>query len=51
MILETRNGLAAPAEFWKLTKAELKELVNGCGPKGYDYLIPDTVYGLSITRA
>jgi len=29
MILEKRNGLEAPPKFWKLTKAELKEISNG----------------------
>ena len=41
--------LKAPKEYWDLTDDEKAEFCNGCGPKGYGYLVPDTMYGLKIT--
>jgi len=50
-VIEIRNGIQAPFEFWNLTIKEKLEVSNGWGPKKYGYLVPDTVYGLSITLA
>jgi len=42
--------LFAPAEYWFATNKD--EVCNGCGPKGLGgWLIPDTLYGLSIEEA
>lgn len=44
--------LYAPASYWRCSSAELKAMTGGCGPGGKgDYLVPDTVYGLSVFRA
>jgi len=48
------NGafLAAPMSFWDASESLREEIVNGCGPGGLgDFLIPDTVWGLSIKDA
>ena len=42
--------LYAPELYWTLTPESKKELCNGCGPKGFGLLIPDTIYGLVITE-
>jgi hypothetical protein len=45
-----KNGvLTAPSGFWKLSKAEKESICNGAGPKGYGYLVPDTMWGLNCT--
>jgi hypothetical protein len=42
--------LFAPAEYW--TAKDKDTVCNGCGTKGLvGYVIPDTLYGLSITAA
>jgi len=43
--------LFAPEGYWKLTPEEKEKIVNGAGPKGYGWLVPDTIWGLSITEA
>ena len=43
--------MEAPKEFWLLAEEELAIISNGCGPKKFGYLVPDTVWGLSITEA
>lgn len=44
--------LAAPESFWLAGPELIKELVNGCGPRGLgDRLVPDTVWFLCITAA
>lgn len=47
-----KTALFAPAEYWKLTTEQRAEICNGCGPRGIGaLLVPDTVWGLSITPA
>lgn len=41
--------MKAPDAYWKLIPEEKAEIVNGCGPKGSGYLVPDTNWGLNIT--
>jgi len=44
--------LYADKSFWEATKEEIDAVAGGCGPGKYlDYLIPDTVWFLSIERA
>jgi len=44
--------LYAPQEFWKAPEELKKRVCNGCGTKGLGgWLVPDTLYGLSIERA
>jgi hypothetical protein len=41
--------LYAPPLYWSLSPEGKAEICNGCGPKGYGLLVPDTIYGLCIT--
>jgi hypothetical protein len=43
--------LYAPVEYWLLNPEEKSRICNGAGPKGYGWLVPDTLYGLSIKSA
>ena len=44
-------SLAAPESYLRATGFERREVCNGVGPKGWGWIVPDTVYGLSITPA
>jgi hypothetical protein len=46
---ETRGLLEAPASFWDLTPERKAEICNGGGPKGWGWIVPDTMWGLSMT--
>ena len=44
--------LFAPESYWNATDDERNAVVGGCGPGGIgDWLVPDTVYFLSIKEA
>lgn len=43
--------LYAPEEYWSLSDAAKSEICNGCGPKTFNCLIPDSMYGLRVTEA
>jgi len=43
--------LYAPASYQHASPAARAEVVNGCGPKGKGFLVPDTFWGLSISPA
>ena len=43
--------LYAPALYWAIPAEGRKELCNGCGPKGFGFLVPDTFYLLNISEA
>lgn len=43
--------LYAPDKYYLLSPAMRRELVNGAGSKGYGWLVPDTIWGLSIREA
>lgn len=47
----TRKGITAPANFWKMTPSEYKLICNGAGPKGWGWLVPDTMWGLNVKKA
>lgn len=47
--VETRGLLEAPATFWSLTPERKAKICNGGGPKGWGWLVPDTMWGLSMT--
>lgn len=48
----TKLGLTAPNSFFETDSATLAMMAGGCGPgKIGDWLVPDTVYGLSIKAA
>lgn len=50
--MKTKATLFAPETYWNLTPHDRKILTNGCGTKGIGgLLVPDTVWGLSITPA
>jgi len=45
-------GLVASGSYWKATGEDLAEMTGGCGPGKFgDYLVPDTMYGLSVKAA
>ena len=43
--------LIAPSSYWGATKEERAKVCNGAGPAGRGWLVPDTMWGLSITEA
>jgi len=44
--------LEAPEKFWDTPKEEIDKVAGGCGPGWFgDWIVPDTVWGLSIKRA
>ena len=45
---DLRKFLDAPPEYWKLTLKEHREICNRAGPKGYGWLVPDTIWFLNI---
>ncbi len=56
IVIRSLDGydLAAPESFWYYLEFgnDLPGVINGCGPGGLgDFLIPDTVYGLSVKPA
>jgi len=44
-------GLYAPSEYFDLPETERENYTNGCGPKKFGFLVPETVWGLLITPA
>lgn len=46
---EVRGLLEAPCAFWGLSAGDKKEICNGGGPKGLGWLVPDTMWGMSMT--
>lgn len=49
--MKYKDLLHAPDDYWTLSKEEKKEICNGVGPRGYGFLIPDTIWGLRVTEA
>jgi hypothetical protein len=49
--LVTKGVLKAPEGFWRMHPKTYKRVCNGAGPKGWGWLIPDTMWGLRITKA
>ena len=47
------NGLTAPVGYWSYSVEQLADLANGCGPKGWGWLVPDHYHwlGFDITIA
>ena len=43
--------IQAPVSFIEATPEERAEVCNGMGPKGYGWVIPDTMYGLNLEAA
>jgi len=41
----------APSMFFNASPAERELVCNGMGPKGYGWLVPDTMYGLDMGAA
>jgi len=47
-----RLKLYAPESYYTTPKEEIDRVTGGCGPGGFgDFLVPDTIYGLSIFEA
>ena len=50
--MDEKLKLYAPKSYWDTPKHVIDALVNGCGPGKFgDYLVPDTLYGLSVKAA
>ena len=47
----TKGVLTAPAGFWSMDARDYKEICNGAGAKGWGWTVPDTMWGLRITKA
>ena len=47
----TSRGLLCPEEYLTATVIQIAELTNGCGPKGWLDMVPDTIYGMNIADA
>jgi len=47
----TSSGLYAPKSFLEAHDIVKAEICNGAGPKGYGWIVFDTMYGLSVTEA
>jgi len=43
--------LWAPSKYWALSTDKKDTICNGVGPRGYGFLIPDTIWGLRVTEA
>ena len=43
--------LWAPAGYWQLEPEQKKKICNGVGPANWGWLIPETIWGLSMTEA
>jgi len=43
--------LFAPSSWWGTDPEVRKKITNGCGPKGWGWLVPDTIYGVDISAA
>lgn len=49
---KTKDNLQVPIEWFDYPQQALENIVNGCGPAGWKIdLVPDTIWGLSITKA
>ena len=48
--IDLQDILFAPPEYWKLTTKEHEIICNGAGPKGWGWIVPDTIWGLNITH-
>jgi hypothetical protein len=45
------GGLEAPERYFRMFEAEKRLVCNGAGSKGWGWLVPDTMWGLSVTEA
>ena len=43
--------LYAPEDYWELTSEQRKTILNKCGPKGFGWIVPDTIWFLNIGEA
>lgn len=48
-----KNGILAPEEYFDLTVEQLEDICNGCGPKGWGWVVPDKfrIIGLDLEPA
>ena len=45
------RNLHAPPSYWVLTAEQKASICNGAGPRGKGWMVPDTMYCLSVTEA
>ena len=51
-VTKRKVKLFAPPAYWRTSKKALDTIAGGCGPGGRgDWLVPDTMYGLSVKPA
>ena len=50
VVLVLKGFTCAPSFYWELTEYAKKQICNGAGAKGWGWIVPDTIYGLSITE-
>ncbi len=51
LVISGPDKLCAPRSYWNLSPKEKDEICNGAGPRNFGWIIPDTIYFLSITVA
>lgn len=49
MLMVREGCLEAPEEYWMMSELAKGNVCNSAGPKGYGWLVPDTLYGLDCT--
>jgi len=49
-MLAQRPRFVSPKSYKLASKAKRKQVCNGCGPKGYDWFVPDNLLGIDITE-
>lgn len=51
-MIENRQGLRVPLDYYELKQDDRSEVLNTCGPDGFlNKLVPNSVLGLEITPA
>jgi hypothetical protein len=51
IIITDKDGLKSPEEFYELSEGQISDISNGCGPKGWGFIVPDRFRLLGIDFA
>ena len=49
-MFKRKPNFVSPKSYKLASKAKRKQICNGCGPKGYDWFVPDHLLGINITE-
>ena len=49
-MFKRKSRYVSPQSYKKASKAKRNQVCNGCGPKGYDWFVPDNLLGIDITE-